>query len=76
MLIALAIPLLHKLLDRIDAGLACGAIELTLPDGKGRRLGGRAPGPEALIDIRNWRALWRLATGGSIGWVEAWQAGV
>jgi cyclopropane-fatty-acyl-phospholipid synthase len=74
-LIALVIPLLHKLLDRIDAGLAYGAIELTLPDGKGRRLGGRAPGPEALIDIRNWRALWRLATGGSIGWYEAWQAG-
>jgi len=73
-LIALAIPLLHKLLDRIDAGLAYGAIELSLPGGKGRRLGGRAPGPEALIDIRNWRALWRLATGGSIGWYEAWQA--
>lgn len=73
-LIALAVPLLRKLLDRIDAGLAYGAIELTLPGGKGRRLGGRAPGPEALIDIRNWRALWRLATGGSIGWYEAWQA--
>lgn len=73
-LIALAAPLLHKLLDRIDAGLAHGAIELTLPGGKGRRLGGRAPGPVALVDIRNWRALWRLATGGSIGWYEAWQA--
>jgi cyclopropane-fatty-acyl-phospholipid synthase len=73
-LIAFAAPLLHKLLDRIDAGLAYGAIELTLPGGKGRRLGGRAPGPEALVDIRNWRALWRLATGGSIGWYEAWQA--
>lgn len=73
-LVALAAPLLHKLLDRIDAGLAYGVIELTLPDGKGRRLGGLRPGPEALVDIRNWRALWRLATGGSIGWYEAWQA--
>ena len=34
-------PALRKLLDRIDAGLAYGAIELTLPGGKGRRLGGR-----------------------------------
>lgn len=73
-LATLASPLLHKLLDRIDAGLAYGVIELTLPGGKGRRLGGRAPGPEAWVDIRNWRALWRLATGGSIGWYEAWQA--
>ncbi|WP_447725059.1 class I SAM-dependent methyltransferase [Sphingomonas koreensis] len=73
-LIALVTPLLHKLLDRIDAGLAHGAIAVTLPGGKARRLGGRAPGPEALIDIRSWRALWRLATGGSIGWYEAWQA--
>jgi len=74
-LIALATPLLNKLLDRIDAGLAHGLIAVTLPGGKARRLGGRAPGPEALVEIRSWRALWRLATGGSIGWYEAWQAG-
>lgn len=73
-LATLAAPLLHKLLDRIDAGLAAGAIAVTLPGGAKRLLGGRAPGPEALVDIRNWRALWRLATGGSIGWYEAWQA--
>lgn len=73
-LIALVTPLLHKLLDRIHLGLAYGAIEVTLPGGKARRLGGRGPGPEAIIEIRSWRALWRLATGGSIGWYEAWQA--
>ena len=73
-LIALVTPLLNKLLDRIDAGLAHGAIDVTLPTGKARRLGGRGPGPVALVDIRSWRALWRLATGGSIGWYEAWQA--
>eukprot|EP01137_Pigoraptor_chileana_P013761 Opistho-2@67634 len=74
-LATLATPLLHKLLDRIDAGLAAGAIFVTLPDGAQRRLGGRGPGPEAIVDIRSWRALWRLATGGSVGWYEAWQAG-
>lgn len=74
-LITLATPLLRKLLDRIDAGLAHGAIAVTLPGGQARRLGGRAPGPEAGVEIRSWRALWRLATGGSIGWYEAWQAG-
>ena len=59
-MITLAAPLLHKLLDRIDAGLAYGAIELTLPDGRQRQLGGRAPGPVALVHIRTSRPLWRL----------------
>ncbi len=68
-------PWLHRLLDRIDAGLAEGAIQATLPGGMQRRLGGRAPGPEAVVVIRSWRALWRLATGGSAGWYEAWAAG-
>lgn len=68
-------PWLHRLLDRIDAGLAEGAIAATLPGGTRRRLGGRAPGPEAIVEIRSWRALWRLATGGSAGWYEAWAAG-
>ena len=31
----------HRLLDRIDRGLATGAIEATLPDGTARLLGGR-----------------------------------
>lgn len=73
-LATLLTPLLRKLLDRIDAGLAEGAIEVTLPGGKPRRLGGRAPGPVAVVEIRSWRALWRLATAGSVGWYEAWQA--
>ncbi|WP_374581177.1 class I SAM-dependent methyltransferase [Sphingomonas sp. J344] len=68
-------PWLHRLLDRIDAGLAQGAIQATLPGGVRRRLGGRSPGPDAVVVIRHWRALWRLATGGSAGWYEAWAAG-
>ena len=65
----------HKLLDRIDAGLASGAIHANLPDGSQRRLGGRAPGFEPIVNLRDWRALLRLATGGSIGWYQAWEAG-
>ncbi len=65
----------QKLLDRIDAGLAEGAIEATLPDGRTRLIGGRAEGPVAIVGITHWRALWRLATGGSAGWYEAWALG-
>ncbi len=67
--------LFAALLARIDRGLAAGSIEVTLPGGGQRRLGGRAPGPGAVVDLRSWRALYRLATGGSAGWYEAWAAG-
>lgn len=63
------------LLDRIDRGLVTGSLDVTLPGGGARRLGGRAPGAAAIVDLRSWRALYRLATGGSAGWYEAWVAG-
>ena len=66
---------LGKLLDRIDRGLASGAIHATLPDGSKRLLGGRRPGFEPHVTLHDWRALLRLATGGSIGWYQAWEAG-
>ena len=68
-------PGFHKVLDRIDQGLESGSIRARLPDGSTRLLGGRAPGFEAEIEIRDWRALMRLATNGSIGWYQAWEAG-
>ena len=66
---------IHKILDRIDAGLAHGSIDATLPDGTTRRLGGSGKGTDAQVTICDWRALLRLATGGSVGWYQAWEAG-
>ncbi len=71
----LTAPAFHKILDRIDAGLCAGTIEGHLPDGQVRLLGGRAPGPFAIVHVRHWRALTRLVRGGSIGWYEGWAAG-
>ena len=68
-------PGFHKVLDRIDRGLERGAILGRLPDGTTRMLGGHAPGFEAEVEIRDWRALMRLTTNGSIGWYQAWEAG-
>jgi cyclopropane-fatty-acyl-phospholipid synthase len=68
-------PGFHKLLDRIDHGLESGSITGRLPDGTTRKLGGRKPGFDAEVHIRDWRALLRLATGGSVGWYQAWEAG-
>jgi cyclopropane-fatty-acyl-phospholipid synthase len=68
-------PGFHKLLDRIDQGLESGAILCHLPDGGVRRLGGRKPGFEAEVHIRDWRTMLRLVTGGSAGAYQAWEAG-
>lgn len=65
---SLLATLFDRLLDRIDAGLAEGSLTATLPGARTRRLGGRAPGPDAVVDLVRWRALGRLVTGGSAGW--------
>ncbi|WP_432770462.1 MAG: class I SAM-dependent methyltransferase [Sphingopyxis sp.] len=75
-LLALApASLFHRLLDRIDAGLAEGTIEGHLPDGSVRLLGGRGAGPVAVVHLANWAALARLALSGSVGWYRAWDKG-
>ncbi|KQM18840.1 SAM-dependent methyltransferase [Novosphingobium sp. Leaf2] len=65
----------HRMLDRIDRGLVRGSILATLPGGETRMLGGRQPGFDAIVNLRSWRALLRLATSGSVGWYQAWDAG-
>lgn len=65
----------RTLLRRIDAGLMQGTLELHLPDGTIRLLGGREQGFSAIVHLNSWRALARLTTGGSVGWYRAWAAG-
>src|SRR4051812_29390538 len=62
-------------LDQIGERLETGGIEVHLPDGSRRRIGFRAPGPEAVVRIHGWYALVRLVTSGSIGWYRAWANG-
>ena len=68
-------PGFQKILDRIDAGFERGSLLGHLPDGSTRLLGGRKPGFKAEVHLHDWRALLRLATSGSIGWYQAWEAG-
>jgi len=68
-------PFFRKVIDRVDAGLETGSLLAHLPDGTTRLLGGRAPGFEVEIRLRDWRALVRLALQGSIGWYRAHEAG-
>jgi cyclopropane-fatty-acyl-phospholipid synthase len=71
----LAAPAVSKLLDDIDRNLPSGGLFITLPDGESRRLGFRAAGPDAVVQIASWMALVRLATSGSVGWYKAWTLG-
>lgn len=68
-------PGFGKIIDHIDAGLARGSMLAHLPDGTTRVLGGRAPGFDAEITLRDWRALLRLAAGGVIGFYQGYEAG-
>ena len=68
-------PGFQRLLNTIDSGLEEGAIEATLPDGSFRVLGGRKPGPVAIIELKSWRPLVRLVTTGSVGWYRSWAEG-
>ena len=63
------------MLEEIDRKFDSGGIEATLPDGSQRRIGFRAPGANAIVHIRSWMALVRLASSGSVGWYKAWTLG-
>jgi cyclopropane-fatty-acyl-phospholipid synthase len=71
----LVAPAMTKVLDQIDRRLPLGGIETILPDGSKRRLGFRNDGPAAVVRIKSWLALVRLATSGSVGWYKAWTLG-
>ena len=68
-------PGFERILGRIDAALTSGTIHGVLPDGSRRTLGGHAPGFECEVELRSWNALIRLASNGSVGWYQAWEAG-
>ena len=71
----LAAPAFSRVLDQIHRRLARGGIEATLPDGSRRRIGFHHAGPVAIVDLKSWMALVRLATSGSVGWYKAWANG-
>ncbi|MDJ0977887.1 MAG: cyclopropane-fatty-acyl-phospholipid synthase family protein [Erythrobacter sp.] len=68
-------PGFRAIINAIDRGLERGSLLAHLPDGSSELLGGRRPGFDAQIHVRDWRALLRLATSGSIGWYQAYEAG-
>jgi cyclopropane-fatty-acyl-phospholipid synthase len=68
-------PGFRTMVRRIDAGLERGSLLAHLPDGTTETLGGRAPGFDAEIELKDWRSLLRLAASGVIGFYQGYEAG-
>ena len=68
-------PGFRTMVKRVDRGLARGSLLAHLPDGTTQLLGGQAPGFDAEIWLKDWRALLRLAAGGVIGFYQGYEAG-
>lgn len=66
---------LRRLVARLLRGVACGSLEVTLPDGRRLTARGPSPGPHATIVLARWRSLWRLALAGDIGLAESYRDG-
>src|SRR3954451_4492187 len=60
---------------RLAAGLACGALNVQLPDGRLLRFEGHEPGVEATLIVRDFDFAKRLAWGGDLGLAEAYLRG-
>ena len=68
-------PAFRWVLGQLHHRLAKGGIEATLPDGSERRIGFHSYGPTAIVHLKSWMGLVRLATSGSVGWYKAWAKG-
>lgn len=55
--------------------LGSGSLLVRLPDGSLLRVRGADDGPDGAIHIARWRALWRLVSGGHIGFAEGFMEG-
>lgn len=65
----------EAMLARLLRRLAVGSLTVVTPQGRRLVARGPLPGPEATLVLHRWRAMRRLATGGDVGFSEAYLAG-
>lgn len=68
-------PLLTRQLQRLLSHISCGDITIILPNGETLHRQAPNPGPSAKLVIRRWRAIWRLMSGGELGFADAFITG-
>ena len=60
------------LLCRVAQRARRGEITVVLPDGRSRRIEGEREGPSAVVHVSSPRLLWRLWSGGDMGFAQAY----
>jgi cyclopropane-fatty-acyl-phospholipid synthase len=69
------LPRIVRMALGFGAHLTRGTLDVTLPNGRRYRLGGREPGPAAAMTVHSYKFASRLINGGDIGIAEAYLHG-
>ncbi len=69
------LPLAARAVLAAVSRLEIGTLTITLPDGRQQRFAGSAPGPDAALQVRDWRLFGRVARGGDMAFAEAYMDG-
>ena len=70
-----AAPWSARMVFRLLARIESGSLLLVTPDGIQRRFSGLVAGPQARLEVHDWRAFARIASAADIGLFEAWREG-
>lgn len=65
----------QRLLEQLLAQVQHGALTVYLPGGQQLQATGTQPGPQAVLHIARWRAVWRLLREGDLGFARAYGRG-
>ena len=66
---------ISRAVDRAIPQLPIGRLHVTLPNGEGIERRGEPAGPEAVMTIHRWRALWRMRRDGDNGFADSYLDG-
>ena len=67
--------MVRMVLDLAQRNWMYGGVEVGLPSGQRLRIGGREPGPEARLDVRDYRGFKRILSSAGVGFAEGYMAG-
>jgi cyclopropane-fatty-acyl-phospholipid synthase len=65
----------RMVLDLAARNWLFGGLDVALPSGQRVRIGGSEPGPEARLEVKDYRGLKRVLSGAGVGFAEGYMAG-
>ena len=73
---AFARPAFIRLFSSMEGSVEYGTLSVTLPDGSVHSVSGKNPGPDAVLELKTWAAIPRIAGGGELGVSEVYMDGL